>query len=460
MPDHSGKGITAVVDETSALAFLCARLNVEQVAPASLNTAEVFTLARMSRLMNELGNPHPPHLAYRTIHIAGSKGKGSVCEMVASALVACGYSVGLYTSPHLEHLSERIRVGGVNITPAQFTSAISAVAAAVQRVPELTGATYFECLTAAAFWHFQQSGVEVAVIETGLGGRDDATNVVAPLVAAITAIQLEHTQILGDTLGRIAMAKAGIMKSGAVAITIAQNPEAAAVIRTESRTVGCPLWVVGADIGYSHRYQEGADGVQQMTVSIQHGSATFADCPVPFPGEHQALNCGLALSIIAELSNQGWHLPAASVAAGIAQTPRRGRMELVRTQSPRVVIDGAHTPDSLSALLRTLAGAMRYESLMVVFGAAADKDLSGMMKALAGGADKVYFTRAKESRRAANPDELLAAYEAVRGGMAQAMPDIRISLREAMRVAQRNDLVLATGSNAVAGEARTILHGV
>jgi dihydrofolate synthase/folylpolyglutamate synthase len=453
-----------ITDQSGAMKFLSRRLNVEVAAPSTIDVPRVFSLDRMFALLAALGDPH---LACPVVHVAGSKGKGSVCEMIASGLRASGLGVGLYTSPHLQRINERIRVNDVEIEPSHLAGAIREAAlagAAIERDGDPF--THFELFTAAAFVHFASLAVDIAVIETGLGGLHDATNVVRPVATAITAIQLEHTQILGATLPQIAAAKAGIIKPGVAAFTIPQLPEVHEVLAQHALACKTRLEVVGGEtIDYSHRYfvpeSKLARTVRAMRVTVRGGSYACDGVAVPYAGEHQAWNCGLALAVLGTLASQGLGVDMARAAAGVSAAPVRGRLEWLRMSdgsSDRcIAIDGAHTPDSVAALLRTVAGTSSHDAMIVVAGIAGDKDVDGILRAIAGGADKAFFSRATEHRRGADPKELLRRYEAIDGGMAQCVPELGPCLEAAFRSSTPRDVIVVAGSYLIAGEARTIL---
>ncbi len=442
--------------------YLAKRPNLENTPPSQIQASKALSLDRMRRLLAVLGDPQQ---TFPAIHVAGSKGKGSVCEMIASGLTASGLGVGLYTSPHLESINERIRVGGLEISGDSFAVAIGEAARAAESFEDSNDpVSYFELLTAAAYWHFANEAVDIAVIEVGMGGRDDATNVLRTLVAVITAIQLEHTQLLGKTHAAIAGIKAGIFKPGTKAVTIPQAPGVDEVLLAAAQGCPCTLEVVGGPhLDYSHRYllPEGAR-CREMRVNMRGRTFFFDGVRVPFAGEHQSWNCGLALAAIEAAAQAGVLIDPVKAGVGVGRTPVRGRLEWFSCEEGnggvwRVGIDGAHTPDSLNALFRTIAATSKHESVVVVFGAAADKDIDGMLREAAGAADKVIFTRAAANRRSADPAELLRRYEALGGGMAQAFDDVASSLEEARRAAGANDVILVCGSYSIAGEARALL---
>ncbi|MBX3363266.1 MAG: bifunctional folylpolyglutamate synthase/dihydrofolate synthase [Phycisphaeraceae bacterium] len=440
-------------DLTSALEYLSSRTNFERANPAHLG-ADAFRLERMHGLLERLGQPHRDS---RFVHVAGSKGKGSTVEMVASCLSACGYTVGVYTSPHLIDVRERIRLGSSWIAEADFVRLMRDVAeAAADVVKRLGEATYFEVLTALALKYFAEQAVDVAVIEVGLGGRLDSTNVITPEVCAITAIQLEHTQILGETLDLIAREKAGIMKPGVPCVTIEQPPEVLGVFRERAAELNTPLLVLGQDIDFSYRFEASPELGPHVRVCVQTSRSNFEHLPVPLRGHHQAANCGIALGVLDRLRERGFDTPERDVAAGLARTPSEGRMELV-WERPRILIDGAHTAESIEAFMKAVGAHMRYDSMVAIFGCAADKSVDGLLQKLALGADKVIFTQAAGNPRAAKPADLARRFSELCGKMSQVEPSVKDAINTAYRSVGHEDLICVTGSFYVAGEAKQLL---
>lgn len=437
-----------------ALGFLDSRVNLERTLSGA-GAARAYRLDRMQALLEALGRPQRD---VRCVHIAGSKGKGSTAEMTAACLSGCGYAVGLYTSPHLVDVRERIRINQEKIGESAFARLCREVGLAAERIERRHGpATYFEILTAMGLLYFREQAVDIAVIEVGLGGRLDATNLVQPEVCAITAIQLEHTHILGDTLDKIAREKAGILKRGVPAVTVPQAPEAMEAIREVAAGVGAPLAVLGEDIEYTARF-EAAPGLGfHARVCVTTPRSTFEHIPVPLRGEHQAVNCGLALAIVDCLRERGLQASEGRVAEGLARTPSHGRLEVV-PGIPRIVLDGAHTPDSIAALVRATGAHLRYDSMVVVFGCATDKDVRGMLARIAAGADKIIFTRAAGSPRAADPRDLQRRFAEVSSKMALTAGTLEEALRLALAAVDKDDLIVITGSFYLAGEARGLLQ--
>jgi len=434
-----------------ALAYLERRPNVERKRPRQVDP-DSFKLDRMRLLAKVLGDPQE---ALTLVHIAGSKGKGSTVEMLASCLGACGYTVGVFTSPHLVDVRERIRIGPLVIPEDDFRRLMARVAGAASAVTDTHGdPTYFEILTALALLYFADQAVDVAVLETGLGGRLDCTNIVTPAVTGITEIQLEHTEILGSTHAQIAKEKAGIFKPGVPALTVPQNDEALAVIRAEAERIGAALGVLGDSVDYTMRFEADKDLGPHARVCLSGEKANFEHMAVPLRGEHQAANCGLALACLERLCARGFNAPEALVAEGLAATPANGRMDLIWTE-PRVLADGAHNAESVRALVKAIGAAVRYDSMVVVFGCASDKDVDALLSEVDTGADKIVFTRAAGNPRAMEPKDLAARYAEVSGGkMAQTAETVREAINIAAGAVGRDDLICVTGSFLVAGEAK------
>lgn len=445
---------SSITNYTTALRWLYEHVDHERMRLVRYNE-RTFNLSRMRKLLDLIGNPHEQ---VRCVQIAGTKGKGSTCAMLASMLEACGYTVGLYTSPHLIDLRERITINGHMASyndVAEIFKEIASVESAFKSEPP----TFFEIMTATAFKYFADQAVDIVVLETGLGGRLDCTTVCNPLVTAITAISKDHTNLLGDQLTDIAREKAGIFKEGVAAITVEQEPEVADVFRTVAEEVGTVVEFTGKDIEFSHRFEANKELGPHSRVSLTTERSRFEHLAVPLRGEHQAHNCGLALAVLDRLKLHGFDLPESQVIEGLAATKLDGRMEQVWSQ-PRVIIDGAHNAASVTALIRALGAHVSYDSLVLVFGCGQDKDVSGMLQQIALGADKVIFTRAKANPRAEEPSDLLTRFAELSGKMAQTADDLESALKLAARAVSREDLIVVCGSFYLAGEARKYFQDV
>lgn len=437
----------------AALKYLLDRVDLEKIHAGRVDP-KAFKLERMVRLMDLLGNPQD---GLRCVHVGGTNGKGSVVAMLGSCLRECGYTVGAYTSPHLIDIRERIAINGQPISHYFFTELMARVAHAAEDMPERLGPpTFFELVTALGFLHFAEQAVDVAVIEVGLGGKLDATNVIRPEVAAVAQIDFDHMQLLGRTLGAIAEQKAGIYKKGVPALTFQQHKEAMEALRRVAAENGAPLQVVGEDIEFSYRFEANPQLGPHMRVGLSTDRVTFEHVPVPLPGEHQAMNCGLVLAIIEKLIERGFELPEQKIVAGLEKTVHPGRMEMA-WKEPRILLDGAHNPGAIAALTKSIGAHVPYDSLIVIFGCAADKDIDQVLGRLAGGADKVIFTRAASTPRAADPKELARRFIESSGKMAQVAQSFEEALSIARRAAGRDDLICVTGSFYLVGEAKKYL---
>jgi len=439
-----------IANYAAALRYLNDRMDLERSRVSRLRKVE-FKLDRMKALMRALGNPQND---LRIVHVAGTKGKGSVCEMVSSCLGACGYTVGLYTSPHLVEMRERIRVGGALIPTGVFAKAMQTCADAAATIERRHGKpTYFELLTALALKHFADQAVDVAVFECGLGGRLDATNIIHPIVTAITSISFDHIDVLGDTLDQIAREKAGIFKQGVPAVTIKQEAGVVEAMRDVAERVGCELEVVGKEIEFSYRFEATPKIGPHTCVCLNTERSSFDHFNVPLKGEHQAPNCGLALAILDKLRSLGIDTPENKVIVGLEKTSLAGRMEMA-LHDPRVMLDGAHNASSIKALIRAIGAHVPYDSMAVVFGCSEDKDVDGMLKYIALGADKVIFTRAKGNPRALDPHDLQERFGELSGKMSQVEATLPEALTTAARAVGRDDLICVTGSFYLVGEAK------
>lgn len=456
----SGKSTKAKASQSKAFAnyqtatkWLAEHADLERIRASRVDPA-VFTLDRMAAIMKHLGNPEQE---LRTIHIAGTNGKGSTVAMLSSCLQACGYTVGAYTSPHLVDLRERIQVNDQLISHQAMTAALAEVAAAIDKLPKKFGPpTYFEILTAAGFLYLVDQAVDIALIEVGMGGRLDSTNVITPEVCVITGLSFDHTQYLGETLPQIAREKAGIFKPNVPAITYEQDAGIVDVLRECAETTGTTLEVVGKDIDFSYRFESSPQLGPHTRVGLSTPRVSYEHVPVPLPGEHQAFNCGLVLAVLDKLAGMGFDLPESKVTSGLETTRVPGRMELV-WKDPRILLDGAHNPAAISALIRSIGAHIPYDSLVMIFGCAADKDVDEMLRRVALGADKVIFTRAKGNPRASDPTELARRFSEESSKMAQAAASLDDALSIAGRAAGRDDLICITGSFYLVGEAKKAL---
>jgi dihydrofolate synthase/folylpolyglutamate synthase len=383
-----------------------------------------FGLERMERALAALGHPER---SYPILHVGGTNGKGSTCAMAAAALAEAGLAVGLYTSPHLVRFNERIQVRGVEIDEAALADAVDRVRAACpwhEAAGDADRLTYFEFATLAGLVHFARVGIDVAVVEVGLGGRFDATTAVQPRVTAVARIGLDHTQLLGDTVEQIAFEKAGIFKRGVPAVVHARQPPGALeTLRAEAARRGAPL-VLAAD-----RWEG----------------------PLALRGPHQRGNAALAAEALRQLARAGVPVSEEAIARGIATARWPGRLEEVGG----VLLDGAHNPDGAAALAASLAALHPGRPVELVFGVLADKDHVGMLRALAPAARRLHVV-APATPRARPAADVLAQARAL-GADAHSHPSLDDALRCARAAASDGALVCVAGSLYLVGEARAPL---
>ena len=424
-------------------------------------TPENFNLGRMRELCDRLDDPQAK---YASVHVAGTKGKGSTCAMIAAVLRAAGLTVGLYSSPHLVDVRERLRVlrpeqDATALPQGQMISREKFARLAKQAEPIVAELkirpTYFDVLTAIAFRHFADEKVDIAVVETGLGGRLDSTNVLEPLVTVITPVSLDHVEQLGPTLAKIAGEKAGIFKPGATAVTAPQDETVLPVLRAAAKNVGQELRVLGEEIEFTWRFEASRMLGRHNRVTFETPRTSLDHLAAPLLGEHQAINCGLALAAIDDLKARGWAVTDDDVRRGLAKLTLEGRMEVVRCE-PTVIVDCAHNPASIDALLKGVGQHFDYDACHVIFGCCNDKDAAEMLARLASGADKTIFTRV-DSVRSADPRELQRIYQEKFGRMSHAVDSLDEALKHARRSIGTDDLLLITGSFYLVGTAKKLL---
>jgi len=431
-----------------AMEYLFARTDYEKQQHLRYNVS-TFSLDRMHKLLSLLGDPHKK---IATAHIAGTKGKGSTAVMLARMLEANGYKVGLYTSPHLVHLHERITVNSQMISEEQMCELMNRVYAPVEKMGKSDPPTFFEIMTALAFLHFCDTQVDIGIIETGLGGRLDSTNVVEPKVVGITSLSIDHQNQLGTTIDSIAKEKAGVLKPGVPAVTVQQDPKAMRVLMTQAEAVNAPLSVTGSDIDFSHRFETSREDGPHTRVCLTTATSKFEHLRVPLAGEHQAINCGLALAMLDKLKECGYRIDEQRTSEGLSRVSLAGRMEMI-CQDPRIMIDGAHNAASIQAVIHAIGQNIPYDSMVVIFGCNADKDVRGMLQNLQYGADKVVFTRSN-SPKAVSPQDLAEMYTEISGKMCQTSLSLGEALRLAYSAVSREDLILITGSFYLIGQAK------
>ena len=423
-----------------------------------------FGLDGLSNILEKLGNPQQ---STSFVHLAGTNGKGSVGIMLQAALSRAGYRVGLYTSPHLVTFRERIRIGDELVSHQEVLRLSQMVWAACGG---LTPPTFFEFVTAMAFLYFQEQRVDLAIIETGLGGRLDSTNIITPMVAAITNISLEHTEYLGDTLGAIAEEKAGIIKRGVPVVLGRLAPEAGEVIRDIAVSQKSPVLELGQDF---KAQTISVDALGRPTFDFSFGTRNWADVQVNLAGLHQVDNAAMVLVLAHVLQQKGFvKVTEDHMREGLSQAVWPGRLEPFpvgawpppgqgqKGRAP-LVLDGAHNPDGALALARTL-DTLSYKKLHLIIGVMGDKDISGVLGPVYNLANRIYLTRA-EFDRAATPGQLWDSL-AQAFGSPKVLTTLHLNIPEALAAAaqeaEEGDLVVLSGSLYTVGEGRAYLTGV
>lgn len=414
------------------------------------NAESKFKLDRMVRFMKLLGNPHEN---YPIIHVAGTKGKGSTCAFCASALQAEGYKVGLYTSPHLEEFTERIQVDRQEIDQNDVVRIVELMKPIIAQVPKITT---FELTTAMGLYYFAEKKVDVAVIEVGLGGRLDATNIVDPLVSVITSISYDHTSVLGKTLAKIAFEKGGIIKPGKPVVISPQKPSARNQLINLANERISPVIEVGKDF----YFKEGPHSLkgQTLTVSQIHENVDVSKgkeiiIEIPLLGYHQVINAATAYAALEIADQKGLKISDDAILKGFSNTFWPGRFEILRLDPP-VVIDSAHNTDSALRLCQALDDYFPEIPVILVIGVSADKDIQGILKALVPRVNKV-ITSQSIHPRAMDANDLKKEVKFHTSNVEAIVP-IEVAMKRALQDAGEKSLVLITGSVFVAAAGRAI----
>ncbi len=446
------------MDYKAALAYIEGFIDYER-SPDFSRQARLYNLNRISLLLERLGNPHD---RLQVIHIAGSKGKGSTAALIASVLTQAGYKTGLFTSPHLITPRERCRIDGDLISKADVAFYVEKLKPAIETVStsEFGRVSFFEIYTALAFSYFADKATDFAVIEVGLGGRLDATNVVTPVATVITPIGLEHTAILGETYTEIAGEKAEIIKQKCPLALAPQHPEARTVFEKVASERNAPIVepkdLVGRDCcASSSRLVRNADGLPvAQEFDVETDSESYPQLTMPLLGHHQFINATTAVTAIECLKQKGYIVPKASVYAGFKNVQWHGRIQRIRS-SPIVVLDGAHSPASMEALCSTLRQSFRYDRVTFIVSLMRDKNLTAIGNIVSQTADFVIATQVLNNPRVMSAEEILDAWENTCEKIsACSTPEKAIT--RALSGASPTDLICITGSLYLVGQALEI----
>lgn len=438
-----------------ALQFLYGRINYERLH-SDAYSAQDLKLDRMRWLLNLSGNPQD---ALPAVHVAGTKGKGSICAMVASILAAAEWKAGLYISPHISAFEERMTVNGRRPTPSELVDLVNRTrepVAEMDRLPQRMPPTYFEIATVLAWLYFLDREAQIAVLETGLGGRLDSTNVCQPLVTCITNISRDHMHLLGDTVRQIAAEKAGIIKAGVPVVSGVTQPEAIQVVRQFADAHQAPLWLLHRDVVVTNarRVSQKDDIVWQ--ISVRTPRSQFRDVRVPLRGRHQIDNTALALGIVDRLRMAGVAISNDAVHRGLSCLDWPARVEVVG-RKPTVVVDAAHNWASAKALIAALNDEFQDRRRILIFASSRDKDVRGQLRLLLPEFQTAILTRYVDNPRAVAPEELRGLVEALSGRPAHLTQEPVSAWKLARRLAEPTDLIVVTGSFFLVAELRDLI---
>lgn len=474
------------LDYAAAMDYLFGRINYEQTPAIPYRTNE-FKLDRMNRLMRLLGDPQR---SFPAVHIAGTKGKGSTAHMIASILGTAGFKTGLYTSPHLHRIEERYVIDGQLCPPQEFAALVSQIQPIVAEMDRAAhhaefpsqGPTFFELTTAIAFLHFASQQVDAAVLEVGLGGRLDSTNVCSPAATVITSISFDHMKQLGNTLAAIAFEKAGIIKPGTCVISGVDDEEPRDVIERVAGERESPLHLAGRDFKFRYGGKQvlaAADGRRRLGCQFDYqemsdGRRTeFRDVQLPLVGMHQAANGAVAIATAIRLREAGWQIPDEAILEGLRNVRCPARIELLAA-SPAVVLDAAHNDRSVQALVSVLDEAFSDTARKtLIFATSQDKDAAAMLRLLLPKFQRVIFTRYRNNPRFVDPNTLadlaseILASEILAESSRSTSSELEVTdhVGQAWEFARSSsgpdDLICIAGSFFLAAEARDLVlrHG-
>ena len=413
------------------------------------NFGSNYGLERTYKLLELLDNPQDK---LKIIHVAGTNGKGSTTAMITSMLNGCGYKVGMYTSPFLEEFEERIQINGENIPKEKLAQLITKIKYAVDKVIEegYNHPTEFEIITVLMFLYFATEEVDFAVVEVGLGGRLDSTNVITPILSVITSISFDHTNLLGNTLEEIAAEKAGIIKSCIPTVIYPQEEMAERVISSKCQELDSKLYKINKEDAKLINIIKEDKIYQQVKVKLDDEY----DVKLPLLGEHQILNLAVALKALEVIKDKAPKLNRESIVKSLVTVKWNGRLEIM-SNSPYVVIDGAHNIQGITQLDKNIKKYFEYKDMYLILGILADKDVEDMVKVITPKAKKV-FTVTPNSIRAETSEELMGVVKKYNQDC-QAYSDYKNAFEDALKLCKKDDLLLISGSLYMIGEIRGII---
>ncbi len=435
--------------------FLLQTIDYEKLTQYKYDTS-TFDLKRMEEMMAFAGNPHKKG---KCAHITGTNGKGSTATIIASVFKELGLKTGLFTSPHLIYLGERMKVNDRMISQAMFVQLINRVKPYIDRIilkNTTLMPTFFEIVTAIAFLYFEKEKADISVLEVGMGGRLDSTNIILPEISVITPIGYDHTDRLGHTLDRIAYEKAGIIKEGVPVVSSMQEPEALSVISKTCKEKNVRLYLVGRDIVINDIKVTKRNDVYGTECEIRTWRNKYKNIFLPLIGQHQIENCAIAIGALEVLSETGV-IKAGNemVINALTKVKCPVRIEVV-SENPLVVLDTAHTVSSMKILRESIKENLSFKKLIVVIGLSEDKDIAGVLREIACATDDLILTRTGNPREAA-PEQMAVMAKRFYHKKPIVIEDIDEALKEAKKIANKNDLICITGSFFLAGKVKKLL---
>jgi dihydrofolate synthase/folylpolyglutamate synthase len=404
-------------------------------------------LERIERLLELMGNPQEK---FKSILVGGTNGKGSTVVMISSILQEAGFKVGTFTKPHLSSFTERIVVNGKRIPEEDVVRIVEEVRSTIERMKEESNfehPTFFEVVIAITFRYFEEQKVDFAVLEVGLGGRLDATNVVNPLVSVITNVSLEHTQILGDTVLKIAKEKAGIIKKNGILITATEDDEVFNLFRRICKEKKSKIFRVGRDI----EFESLASSITGQEFTINGFNGRYDDLYIPLLGKHQLANAATAVGAIEALRFHGIVIPEETIREGVKWP---GRLEIVQ-KNPFVVLDCAKDPEAMKKLKEAVLDIFNYEKLILVISISSDKDFRSMLNEIIPISDSIIITKHKVMNRGIDPKILAEEVKKFKKEFV-IVEDVKDAVRKALNLANEKDMILVTGSLFTVAEAREL----
>lgn len=430
-----------------ALAYIDGLLTRSRPAPAA---DEQIRLRRAEALLRRIGSPHR---ALPTVLVAGTKGKGSTAAMMASILRSAGHRVGLYTKPHLVDYRERFSLDGALIPPADLVRAVEAIRPHIESIAAAADGppTYFEASVAIAFWYFAHASADLAIVEVGLGGRLDATNVADPLVSVITPVSYDHMEVLGETLEGIAREKAGIVRARGSVVSAPQPPEALAAIIDVCVRHDARLWLVNEIMTWEPQ----ASTLHEQTFTLRGPWRSYGPLRLPLIGAHQLVNAAAAIAAVEAVGPQGFPVGADAFRDGLAAVRWPARVEVIH-ERPYVVLDVAHNPASIGALRQTLEALFPGRRIILVFAMVATHDHRASTSLIAPLASSVIVTTPQHAKPL--PASVLAEEVRRYAPEVEVIPDRGAAVDRALALAGADDVVVITGSFFLVGEVREALH--